>query len=262
MTLNFAMTTMPTLVFWLLGLLVFGIGSALGYFSMNVEARKRLDAMETKAEIVRADAEKKLADAGRKLEEARALGGGALPDSPPLLQLRREKGAILADLDGQPLAGSLSPDKRKRLLELIGYFRPWIEAGGTPAAPAPPEPVSQPSAVSTPQPSPAPVPSSAAAPAVQPVSLFGGAAKKTTDPQTEFKLLSMVQQIDVVLQKRIAGAEIEKLGIHLQDSAQGGLEVVIGSQKFEMIDDVPIAEVRTAIRAAIAEWETKYVPGA
>lgn len=260
MTLNFDMTTMPTIVFWLLGLLVFGIGSALGYFSMNVEARKRLDAMETKAEIVRADAEKKLADAERKLEEARALGGGVLSDSPTLLQLRREKGAILADLDGQPLAGSLSPDKRKRLLELISYFRPWIEGGQTPAVPPAPEPVSQSLTASTPQPSPAPVPTPVASPAIKPVSLFGGAPKQT-DPQTEFKLLSMVQQIDVVLQKRIAGTEIEKLGVHLQDSTQGGLEVHIGSQIFETIDDVPISDVRTAIRAAIAEWETKYVPG-
>lgn len=251
MTLNFATTTMPTIIFWLLGLLVFGIGSALGYFSMNVEAHKRLGAMETKVAIVRAEAEKKLADAERKLEQARALGGGAAPDSPALLQLRREKGAILAELDGQPLAGSISSDKRKRLLELIGYFRPWIEAGGTSAA-AP---------LSPPSPAPAPVPLSAPVSAVKPVSLFGGGAPKQSDPQTEFKLLSMVQQIDAVLQKRIAGAEIEKLGVRLQDSAQGGLEVIIGSQKFEAIDDVPIAEVRAAIRAAIAEWEQKYVPG-
>jgi hypothetical protein len=40
------------------------------------------------------------------------------------------------------------------------------------------------------------------------------------------------------------------------------LEVQIGSQKFETIDDVPDPNIQSAIRAAIVEWETKYIPGA
>lgn len=72
----------------------------------------------------------------------------------------------------------------------------------------------------------------------------------------------MVKQIDVVLQKRIAGTALEPLGIRLQDTIHGGIEVMIGSKKFETIDDVPDANIKSAIRAAIAEWEQKYVPGA
>jgi hypothetical protein len=86
--------------------------------------------------------------------------------------------------------------------------------------------------------------------------------KPKTDPEIEFKLLSMVKQIDFVLQRRILGTPLETMGIHLNDTLHGGLEVQVGSQKFETIDDVPDANIKAAIRAAIAEWETKYVPGA
>ncbi|HND50023.1 MAG TPA: hypothetical protein PLL95_15755, partial [Anaerolineales bacterium] len=100
-------------------------------------------------------------------------------------------------------------------------------------------------------------------PTVKPVPVILGVnnQKTKTDPESEFKLLSMVKQIDVVLQKRLAGTSLEPLGIHLNDSLQGGLEVQIGSQKFETIDDVPDANIKAAIRAAIAEWEQKYIPG-
>ena len=86
--------------------------------------------------------------------------------------------------------------------------------------------------------------------------------KPKVDPEMEFKLLSIVRQIDTVLQKRIVGTPLEKFGIRLHETAQGGLEVQVGSQTFETIEDVTDADIKAAIRAAIAEWETKYVPGA
>jgi hypothetical protein len=37
--------------------------------------------------------------------------------------------------------------------------------------------------------------------------------------------------------------------------------VKIGSNKYPSIDDVPDADIKRTIRAAIAEWEEKYTPG-
>jgi hypothetical protein len=68
MELNFAMTTIPTILLWVIGLVVFGIGALLGYVNMNIDARKKIDAMETNAEIMRTESERKLADAEKKLE--------------------------------------------------------------------------------------------------------------------------------------------------------------------------------------------------
>jgi hypothetical protein len=257
MELNYAMTTIPTILLWVLGLAVFGIGALLGYFNMNIEARNKLDAAETKNQIMRAEADKKLADAERKLEETRQLRS-TLPEvmvDPGILRVKKDK---TIEMDGAMLTGPLTPEKKKRLIEIVTYLRPWIEGGpAVTTAPPPAMPVERP--LQTP---PMPAPTSTTASKVEPVSFIApGAPKKALSPEEEFKLLSMVQQIDTVLQKRIAGSALEKSGLHLQDSPQGGLEVHVGANKYETIDDVPDESIRNIIRAAIAEWETKYVPG-
>ena len=253
MELNYTMTTLPTVAFWILGIFVFGIGALLGYFNMSIDARKKIEAAETKAQIVRADAERKLTEAERKLAEAASLGGTKEAD-PGILRIKKDK---IIEMDGVQLAGPLTPEKKKRLIEIVTYLRPWIEGGpaAQPAATVPPPP---------PQTQPAPVPVVSAVPStVTPVSFIApGAPKKPKNPEEEFKKLSIVQQIDTVLQSRIVGTALEKASVSLKESPQGGLEVHIGNDKYEAIDDVPDGEIKTTIRAAIAEWETKYVPGA
>ncbi|MCQ3938903.1 MAG: hypothetical protein DPW18_17935 [Chloroflexi bacterium] len=255
MQLNFAMTTVPTIALWIVGLIIFGVGALLGYFNMNIEARKKLEAMETNTEILRAEAERKLEAAERKLEEAqllRAQTPGASVD-PGLLRIKSDK---TIEMDGVPLsAATFTADKKKRLIELISLFRPFLDApvqAPRPAQPTISPPTVPPAAQVTPPTPPALGSSLLGVPAA-------AAAKK--DPEKEFKLLSIVQQIDTVLQKRMEGTPLEGQGIRLADSPAGAVEVYIGIQKFDSIDDVPDDAVKKAIRAAIAEWEQKYVPG-
>ena len=252
MELNYTMTTLPTVAFWILGIFVFGIGALLGYFNMSIDARKKIEAAETKAQIIRAEAERKMTEAERKLAEASSLGGTKESD-PGILRIKKDR---TIEMDGAQLAGPLTAEKKKRLIEIVTYLRPWVEGGSTaPAAMPPPQQPLQTQPMSVPV---SPVPAT-----VTPVSFIApGAPKKVKSPEEEFKLLSIVQQIDTVLQRRIAGSALEKTGVRLQESLQGGLEVHIGTDKYETLDDVPDGEIKTAIRAAIAEWETKYVPGA
>ncbi|GAB4499129.1 MAG: hypothetical protein OHK003_13800 [Anaerolineales bacterium] len=266
MELNFATMTLPTLLLWGLGLLIFLFGGLLGYFNMNIDARKKLDAADQKIEIARAEAERKLADAAQQLEKAKMLmaqAPHALKET-SLLRLKNDENfQVQIEMDGQPLTAPLTPERKKRLVELLNHFRPWLE--GETAAPqaSTPQPAgSRP--VAAPLTSREPVPVPKVTPTVKPVpaTLTLTPQKPKVDPEVEFKLLSMVKQIDFVLQKRIAGTPLESMGIHLNDTLHGGLEVQIGSQKFETIDDVPNENIKAAIRAAIAEWETKYVPGA
>jgi hypothetical protein len=65
----------------------------------------------------------------------------------------------------------------------------------------------------------------------------------------------------MVLQKRIDGTPLEARGVSLMESVTGGVNVYVGVQRYEMIDDVPDEEIKAAIRAAITEWENKYTPG-
>jgi len=262
---EFATTTIPTALLWGLGLAVFLIGGLIGYFNMNMDARKKLDSADQRIEAARAEADIRIAEAKKMLDEAKALNAQAPKvvqqtiNEPSLLRLKSEDGLrVQVEMDGSPLTAPLTPERKKRLIELISHIRPWLEG-----ATAAPQPVSQP--ISKPlQTPPMPAPVSQTPSEVKPIpaKLTLNPQKPKTTPEVEFKLLSMVKQIDYVLQKRIAGTPLESMGIHLNDTLHGGLEVQIGTQKFETIDDVPDANIQSAIRAAIAEWETKYVPGA
>ena len=253
MTLNFATVTVPTLLLWIVGLLLFVIGALLGYFNMAIDARKKAESADLKVENAREDARKKLAEAEQLLKEAKALGANVPQAGNDRTLLKMTEGANFRaqiEMDGKPLTAPLTPERKRRLLELVANFRPWLDPAA--AASPQPEPASSVPQVVTP-----------AEPAVKPVSVAFSMTqpKPKTDPATKFKLLSMVKQIDVVLQRRIAGTALEPYDIHLQDAPSGGLEVLIGEKKYDTIDDVPDANIKSAIRAAIAEWEQKYVPG-
>jgi len=252
MQLNFAMTTIPTILLWVLGLLIFGIGGFLGYFNMNIEARKKIETMEMNVEIAKADAEKKLAEA--------QLLKSQLPEEVAERSLLRIKADKAIEMDGAVLTQTgFSADKRKRLLELASLLRPYLDAPIQPAPPSSPAPVVEPAPIRM---------AAAQTPSLQTPSIASslmnvaaGQPVKKKDAEQEFKLLSIVQQIDTVLQRRILNTPLEGHGIRLTDSPQGTVEVYIGLQKFNSIDDVPDEAVKSAIRAAIAEWEKKYVPG-
>jgi hypothetical protein len=72
---------------------------------------------------------------------------------------------------------------------------------------------------------------------------------------------SIVGQINMILQAHIANTPLATPGIILLESPSGGVNVYIGVEKYEGVDAVPNEEVKAAIRAAIAEWETKFTPG-
>lgn len=251
--INFAMTTVPTILLWVIGLVVFGVGAFLGYVNMNIDARKKIDAAENNAQIIRTEAEK-------KLEEAKKLSANV--ETPSVLRIKNDNVSMVVEMDGKILSAPLSAEGKKRLLELISVFRPFID--GQTQQPVAKPVVNQPlsASLTTPAPVPATVNRSAPSAEIKPVSILNpGAAPKKLDPQKEFALLSIVQQIDSVLQKKLLNTPLEDAGIRLQETPQGDLEVFVGLQKFTSIDDVTDEKIKSVIRNAIAEWESKYVPG-
>jgi hypothetical protein len=253
----------PTPLFYIIVGAMIGmvIGWAMGFFDSNTRTSKKIEAAEANAEIKVKEAEKKIAEAEQSLASS-----SSLQDDPGLLRLKKDNGRFTLEMDGALVNSELSPDKRKRLIELITVFRPWLE-GGQPssAAPQPATPVQAP-----PMPAPVqeaisrPVPVSlryATPPVPVPVTLQSIVQTKKTEPEKNITSLSIVQQIDMVLQERLLNSPLAGRGIRLQESNQGGVEVYVGLQKFHAVDDVPDEEIKTAIRASIAEWEKKYTPG-
>jgi len=179
-------------------------------------------------------------------------------DDPGLLRIKNENGTMTLDLDGQRVqATALTPNQRKRLIEMLNIMRPWLE--GKPASvPAPTNPAPASPSVAPIQSRPAPTPATNAA---QPRPTAQPTPSKPAKEEPESAPTSIVGQINAVLHKMIANTPLESRGISLMESSSGGVNVYIGVKRYEAIDDVPDEEIRTAIRAAIKEWENTSTPG-
>jgi hypothetical protein len=244
----------PTPVFYVFIGLMIGmvIGWVIGFFDSNNRTSKKIEAAEANAEMKIKEAEKKIAEAEQNLQPSQAQ-----QYAPSLLSLKKNDGRFTLEMDGALVTGELSPDRKKRLIDLVTVFRLWLDSGQSsavafqPAAPVQAPPVPDPVQVVAPSPVVSPL-----QPLLQP--LF---TPKKPEPEKDIKSLSIVQQIDTVLQARLADTSLAKRGIRLQESIQGGVEVYVGLNKFHAVDDVPDAEIKAAIRAAIEEWEKKYTPG-
>ena len=254
-----------------LGLLVGGIvgmiiGWVIGFFDSNNRTAKKIREAEEREEHAKKEAEKRIADA----EEKFALNANVKQDDPGMLRIKNEGGRAVIEMDGAPLSGPIAPDKRKRLIDLVTILRPFLEGKPAPIsgtiqpsttpAPASPPPAARPAP--TPPPPQPPMNEDelisriVSSEPVKPVeagigSLFTPAKKD----EEVVKPLSIVGQIDSILQKRLAGSPLAGHGIKLQESRDGAVEVYIGTQKFPGIDEVPDETVKAAIRAAVSEWE-------
>jgi len=178
------------------------------------------------------------------------------------MRIKNEQGMLTLDLDGvRANTSALTADQRKRLIEMLTVIRPWLEGKPAPA-PAAPLPPAQPQPA---VPAPTPIASRPASqslpsqPAISPTGPRPATIAKEDRPSAP--ATSIVAQIDSVLQERLAGTPLEDRGVFLAQSPDGGVMVYVGLTKYMAIDDVPDAEVKAAIRAAITEWENKYTPG-
>jgi hypothetical protein len=217
------------------------VGWFIGFLDSNLRTAKKIEAAEANAEIKIQEAEKRIAQASSSSQTQQ--------DDPGLLRLKKIDGRFMLEIDGAPVSAELSNDKRKRLIELITVFRLWLDGGQSSPV------LSQPVAPTPTPPMPDPVREAVSRPA-QPLS-----TAKKPEPEKNISSMSIVQQIDTVLQASLADTPFAKRGIRLQESIQGGVEVYVGLNKFDAVDDVPDEAIKNVIRAAIADWEKKYTPG-
>jgi len=210
--------------------LAFIVGWTIGFLDSNLRSSRKIRAAESKSERAVKEAQDKIALA----EERLALA--AVADDPGLLRLKEANGKLLLELDGARVEfAALSTDQKKRLVGLLTRMRPWLGGG---AAPLP----------SAPQ----------AAPVAQ--ALFPSPPAPVQLEERPLTPPSIVGQIDAILQQRLMNTPLAKT-VRLQESREGGAEVIIGAKKYASISEVPDGEVKDAIRAAVAAWEKKYTPG-
>ncbi len=70
-------------------------------------------------------------------------------------------------------------------------------------------------------------------------------------------LVSIVEQINYVLQEKLEGTPFAQRGIELQELPGQGMLFVVGLEKYHEIGEIPDEEIQTIIRSAVAEWEQR-----
>ena len=163
-------------------------------------------------------------------------------------------------MDGVPVPGELTLDKRKRLIELITVFRLWLEAGQSSPTISPqpssvPDPIRE--AVSVPR----LIPSEMQFPVPRRPPSNQLRRSKKPEPEKNIASLSIVQQIDTVLQDRLLNTPLADAAFVCRNQFRAAwkfMSVCKNSRQWKMSRT---RRSKSAIRAAIAEWEKKYTPG-
>jgi hypothetical protein len=181
-------------------------------------------------------------DAGQPKAAPNQLAGEG--DFEILRAWRTKAGKVWLEMDGTRLddKGKLQADQRRRLLNLVVDLRPWLET----AAEAAPGRATQPQIRATAVSPTTPVAAAALADPAIPV---------IDDGKPKINMKSIVQQIDDVLQAKLAPTVFAQKDIHLVEIPGGGVAVQIEREKYGGVDAVPDPEIQALIRQAVADWD-------
>ena len=88
------------------------------------------------------------------------------------------------------------------------------------------------------------------------VSASPEATKKSPPPEEEVEPLSIVDQINPLLQKQIdANPELQGRVVHLESEPAGGLLIRVDGQLYERPENIEDIRIRKTIAAALKEWD-------
>lgn len=87
---------------------------------------------------------------------------------------------------------------------------------------------------------------------------FANFAPPTPKPkavEADNEPLNVPAQIEAILQKRLSDSNYAGRDIHVRPAIDGGVLIEVDGQFYNSVDDVPDADIRTFIQAAIQTWE-------
>jgi len=221
-----------------------------------------------------------------------------LVEAPSVFSVNFDGNRPVVKLDGQEVEYyDFSHEQRKRLIDILTYIRPWIDARmapprsqgqpqaqsaapqSRPAAPSVPSQEQRPAATATPStqsirtPSPeeqqstlqgrlaahqtqiTPVPEE---PKVEPFSMNVISSARymiQRRDKPEDRMLSIVEQIDEVVQNRLPTSPFVDMDISIKESPTGGVLIKVEDKIYQGVDNIADPEIQSFIRDCIARWE-------
>ncbi len=157
-----------------------------------------------------------------------AVQGAPPPPSLGLL-LRRVEEGLEVTLDGVAYRhyATMPADSRQRLLAYLGLVRDWMQGKSTRE-----------------------VVTAARVRAQASEMLEEEAAEEEISPQ------AMVRQIDEIVQTLRGKANMAQ-PVRIVSGLTGGVNILVGTARYESIDDVPDEAVRALVRRAVKIWESR-----
>lgn len=170
-------------------------------------------------------------------------------------------GKLLVDFNGhmRAMGQALSTEQHTALSLVMLDITDWL--GAPPPAPVPPPP--------------APLTPQSSGTAGTPNAEKSGPARLTppsTNPVEALRAMNaqraqsvgqapapstLAGRINAVLQELLENSPLRREKIEIRDAASGGVQFVVGSERYEYIDQVPPGPARDLIQSAIKEWETR-----
>jgi hypothetical protein len=75
------------------------------------------------------------------------------------------------------------------------------------------------------------------------------------EEETEIKMLSVVDEVNEILQRKLHGSPMAGKGIHLMENHNKEIRFWVGLESFNDVSEIPDPEIRALIDAAVKEWE-------
>jgi len=69
---------------------------------------------------------------------------------------------------------------------------------------------------------------------------------------------TLAGQVDAIIQERLPQSVLWNRNIHVKDSPDGGILVLVVGQRYQGVGDVTDTQVRDFIQACVNEWEQRY----
>ncbi|NQS92262.1 MAG: hypothetical protein HQ574_07610, partial [Chloroflexi bacterium] len=75
------------------------------------------------------------------------------------------------------------------------------------------------------------------------------------EPEPEIKMLSVVDEVNEILQRKLHGSPLAGKGIHLMENHNKEIRFWVGLNSYNDVEEIPDSEVRQIIDESVREWE-------